>query len=325
MQSILLVRFVNAARTKPTNTMLEQSVRTRSAARWQMLSGALLLLFTISHENHSDAADRPSPPWSVFFLSLQKGGTSSFAHFMGELGWPSVHACYIKTCLTGPLFGASWGSRRESQHNDSAAAQLPDYAAFVNEMDARRKEEFASFLRERNDGRPFAAADESWPLLFRFLDKSTRGRAKFVIWRRNCSLWASSFVRWFRGYGAYGFSRFCLLSYGGDGCMACLDHAPLVRACEAHYEAVLSYFARADRRERLLDLDFTHPNAGRALCAFALGVNEQSSPCGSIGKLPSVPPEALTEAWQEEFGHKHVVSELTRRLEAMPASWRVAR
>lgn len=227
------------------------------------------------------------------------------------------------------LFGPQWNSRRgpPRRSNQSAATasppdSWPDYAAFVDEMDASRRAEFAAFLREHAVAAPFAAADESWPLLFPFLDESTRGRAKFVIWRRNCSLWASSYVRWFRGRGAGGFSRFSLLSYG-DGCMACLDREPLERACESHYAAVERYFgARAERRARLLEVDFTRADAGRALCAFALGVGEESAACAAFGGVPNVPPEKLTSTWSEAFGHERVVGELTRRLEAVPAGWR---
>jgi hypothetical protein len=233
---------------------------------------------------------------SVFFLGLQKGGTSSFAHFMGSLGWPTLHA--KERWILRHLFPKDW----QYCTMPTNGTDFPRHEAFVREMRPDRRDAFATWLKHHA---PFAAADVFWPLWFRFLDKQTEGRAKFVIWRRDPAAWAESFLKFFTNAGdaadgqknvtATGTDRFDVLSYGKP--RRDLDQDQLAKAYESHCIAVLEYFKEPSRRSRLLDLDFTRPDAGHALCSFVLG---NSTTCDQYTKLPNIEPGRLDAEWQSK-------------------------
>ena len=204
-------------------------------------------------------------------------------------------------------------------------------------MEPAPREAFASFLRESSDSLPFAAADTLWPLMYPFLDESTRGRAKFVLWRRNATEWAQSYTAFFNGVGINGndtsvcvpndayyntphkFMRFRLLSYGA-GCFAAEDVPHLARAYEAHIEAVLRYFhATPERRRRFLDVDFTAPDAGRTLCSF-VSQSDDSAPdeCEAHSDMPDVPPSHLDNDWAALSGSTMLTHMMNERVFSQP-------
>lgn len=221
---------------------------------------------------------------SVFFLGLQKSGTSSFAHFMGALGWPTIHggARYF----LHNIFPKDW----QDCAMPTNGTEFPQYEAFVREMCPDRRDAFAMWLKHHTS---FAAADVLWPLLFRFLDEQTEGRAKFVIWRRDPAAWAESYLKFFANYSSP--DRFDRLSYGEP--RRDLDQEQLAKAYESHSIAVLKYFKEPSRRSRFLDLDFTRPDAGHSLCSFVLA---NSTTCDQYTKLPNVEPQHLDAKWQSK-------------------------
>jgi len=207
------------------------------------------------------------PP--VFYLGPQKSGTTSFAHFMGTLGYHSVHG--IESSVKNSLYPEGWAACASSAGLGANSA-YPLHEALVSEMEPGRRAAFAASVNRSSDN--LAAADEAWPFLFRFLDEITEGRGKFVIWRRDPLQWADSWIKQF-GVHRVNFDRFFLLSYG-NGCASELDRQQLASAYSSHISAVLTYFnSSPSRRNRLLDLDFASPDAGYTLCSFALGNNTE--------------------------------------------------
>merc|ERR1712054_653225 len=93
---------------------------------------------------------------------------------------------------------------------------------------------------------PIAASDTFWPMLYRFIDESTQELAKFVIWRRDSTSWATSYMSYFNNSQSTTFRRFVQLSYG-MGCHSELDVPHLARAYDAHSQSVLDYFNATDQ------------------------------------------------------------------------------
>ena len=242
----------------------------------------------------------------VFFLGLQKDGTSSFASFMANLGYSSMH---------GWFGGWGWGygnwdptGYAKDWHLCAAKppSKLMDHNAFVLEMAPALRAVLAKFL-QRTERASFAGhgpgvsgADEIWPLLFPFLDQATEGRGKFVLWPRNPEDWAQSYSGFF-DMNSTTFNRFNLLSYG-NGCRSELSEEQLARADVQHTAAVREHFASSEARGQLLEVDFTAPDAGQKLCAFVLGADDTT--CASYTNIPKVEPSSLDLAWKEQYGEE---------------------
>lgn len=151
-----------------------------------------------------------APGAPVIFIGLQKSGTSTFAHFMGNLGYDSVHGGLSEEAKDGgfaqPLmtYAPGWDAC------SAAPSKLMDHDTVVSEMAPERRAILADFLVHVKHT---AFADVLWPLLFRFVDQVTDGRAKFVLWPRDASEWAQSFAN-FYDMNNTDFNRFNLLSYG---------------------------------------------------------------------------------------------------------------
>lgn len=219
----------------------------------------------------------------VFYLGLQKSGTSTFASFMDLIGIPSIHG--LTPAKEEGLFGVGWRTCDRPVNG----TEFPLHEAFAREMLPEPRAVFAAWLRNHSQ---FAAADKEWPLMFRFLDENTEGRAKFVIWRRDPAQWAESFCNFFDTGPSAPVNRLIYLSYGQfrKSDLGCEQLEQLPKAYESHINAVLEYFNDPSRRSRLLELDFTSSDAGHALCTFVLG---KSPTCDEYTYLPEVPPEEL--------------------------------
>lgn len=103
---------------------------------------------------------------------------------------------------------------------------------------------------------------------------------------------------------------------GRFGCNTELSLPELARASDVHTANVRRYFGTGEARGRLLELDFTAPDAGRVLCTFVLA---NHSACGHYTALPNVAPEELDSEWAERFGGERVSSAIRARLGAAPA------
>lgn len=212
----------------------------------------------------------------VFYLGLQKSGTTSFAGFMDDLGFETFHTPTFKTFGLYPETWDTWLRELEGP--------APMYDAFVSEMCPNARAEFATWLGSQTS---FAASDGIWPLLFQFLDESTNGKAKFVIWQRDANDWADSWFTMMAGGVLEG--RFWQLSYG-EADAHDISREQLLQAYESHVSTVLEYFNTTDRSARFLSLDFTAPDAGRSLCNFALG---DTTSCEKYTILPNVDASEL--------------------------------
>lgn len=282
----------------------------------------------VQHTLSAQDAEAEARVAPVFFLGLQKSGTSSFAHFMGELGWPSLHGMVnaSQTSYGDRLFHLhdlyadphAWNSCADGLE-DLARKAVPNGELFVQEMDDARRAVFADIVRRSSEGEPMAAADTQWPHIYRFLDHHTAGRAKFVLWRRDAAEWARSYLSFFDNSSTQ-FVRFQLLSYG-EGCASQMTHERLATAYAAYNSDVLSYFAAsAARRRRLLELDFTAPDAGRRLCEFVHGGGHAAAAagCARYTSLPTVEPNDLDPVWLERTGGAAYSARMAARVAATP-------
>ena len=118
-----------------------------------------------------------------------------------------------------------------------------------------------------------AFADDPWGLMFPYIDEVAPD-TRFVLWERDPKAWAASAVRFFDDDRDWDWLRFF---YGACN-MTTAFQAHLERVARAHYSAVKAHFhgpkAPPSRRNRLLLVDYSDPNAGKQVCAFALGAQE---------------------------------------------------
>ena len=92
----------------------------------------------------------------VFYAGFQKDGTSSFAGFLAELGYPTIHG--IGTGFGGgvDVYPSGWAG---CESTTQMSGPFPAYDRIMGEMDPNRRAAFATMLRESVDRFPFAAAD----------------------------------------------------------------------------------------------------------------------------------------------------------------------
>lgn len=257
---------------------------------------------SISNIKKSSASSLQEAQGPVFFLGLQKSGTSAFASFMNSIGIPTMHLFSFSNLL--------WGKAWELCEHPLNGTEFPLHEAFAREILPESRAVFEAWLSNHT---PFATADQEWPLMFRFLDEHTEGRAKFVIWRRNPAEWAESFLKFFGQFNTFGqVDRLTYLSYGQFR-KSDLDREQLAKAYESHNNAVLEYFNDPSRRSRLLDLDFTSLDAGHVLCTFVLG---KSTTCDEYTYLPDVQPEELVDLFSADESNA-LVKEMKTRLPAV--------
>jgi len=214
----------------------------------------------------------------VFFLGLQKAGTTSFAFFMADvMRMRALHASdafyrIIDFQNDGPKScnGINVGPKKPSWQ--------PDYEAVLRELDPSKVE---SFLDQTGFQ---AMADHPWPLLFQWLDE-TYPDSKFVFWDRDSSSWAKSAKKFFSRDKKPHPRRMMMLDYGACHIEDVSEHQ-LKKVYEGHTKAVRSYFVGADapvsRQSRFLEFNLDGPTAAKDLCEFL----DTDVSCAGMGYMP---------------------------------------
>jgi len=277
------------------------------------LLGELLLLFsraqaaaTISdaHALHAGQAEMltssmllPVQP-KLFYIGVQKAGTSSFADFV----WRSLNysLVYHQAFAAYAAFGFN-----PANCTGASPTSPPDYAQWTQELNTTGTLERALATKVG------AFADLPWYAAFEFIEQHVP-HAKFVIWERDPTEWVQSHHEYFcdaflpqyaPNSRRSGLREF-LLNYG-DAYLCDLPNATaqamLNSAYKRHLSAVHSYFDNgpAERSSRLLKLDFTSEDAGRKLCEFVYDAPPPSELCAHLTLMPNVPPEKLDPSMQE--------------------------
>eukprot|EP00747_Dinoflagellata_sp_TGD_P062561 gnl/TRDRNA2_/TRDRNA2_153071_c0_seq2.p1 gnl/TRDRNA2_/TRDRNA2_153071_c0~~gnl/TRDRNA2_/TRDRNA2_153071_c0_seq2.p1 ORF type:complete len:269 (+),score=16.51 gnl/TRDRNA2_/TRDRNA2_153071_c0_seq2:3-809(+) len=215
----------------------------------------------------------------VFFLGLQKSGTTSFTYFMQEV-------MNAKTFHGSDLFYRRIEFDNQGQHSNACDQSgvgpgppkwEPDYASVLRELNSTKVQDYMAYLDTLNFE---AFADMPFPSLFQYLDERYPD-SKFVFWARDSSDWVRS-VKSFFGRDP---RRMMTLNYG-----ACtvhdLEDSQLKRAYEGHTSAVREYFAGSDtppaRKSRFLEFDLTGPTAARDVCEFL----NSGVTCDGLGAFP---------------------------------------
>mmetsp|Transcript_115525 Transcript_115525/g.258054 ORF Transcript_115525/g.258054 Transcript_115525/m.258054 type:complete len:288 (-) Transcript_115525:9-872(-) len=224
-------------------------------------------------EDDQNQIEKPGP--LIFYLSLQKGGSTTFAHFMAEqMGVRSLHASasFYKD-IGFPNWGP--GACNTSGVGPTSPKWEPDYAAVARELDVKKVKSWI----DSHDFQSFS--DMPWPVLYQWLDE-TYPDSKFIFWARNSSEWEDSAKDFFDGSHP---RRMMTLDYG-----ACktdfLQKDQLIRIYEGHVRSVRTYFngtwTPQQRKDRFLEFDMTTPTAANELCDF-LSIGKD---CSEFGPMP---------------------------------------
>ena len=240
----------------------------------------------------------------VFYIGLEKSGTSSFADFSWRhLNLTSLHAQH----LVFQRLGFGYYNCMPTHAARARQRELPDWKAYTHELDAYGK---LSTLLTADVG---AWSDSPFPGIFRFIDEHVPG-AKFVLWPRDASAWAKSLVEYYcdympnmashndrEGLHMYGHCHLCpdvnSSKSKGRGNEGHTLHHDIKAAYENHVASVRHYFnATAERRMRLLLIDFAAPDAGRRLCEFVFSERRGSRRCEHLGSVTKVQEQDLTPA-----------------------------
>ena len=242
----------------------------------------------------------------VFYIGLEKSGTSSFADFSWRhLNLTSLHAQHLVFARLGFAYHICMRQGASKQPR-AARREQPDWRTLTHELDAHGK---LATLLTADVG---AWSDSPFPGIFRFVDQHVPG-AKFVLWPRDASAWAKSLIDYYckymyelsrddrEGLHMYGHCHLCPYVNSSDskgrGSEAHTLHRDIQAAYENHVASVREYFnATANRRTRLLMIDFAAPDAGRRLCEFALGERRGSHRCEHLGGVPKVQERDLVPA-----------------------------
>lgn len=222
----------------------------------------------------------------VFFIGLPKSGSTTFHELMHSLDVPSFHVGggghLDQPKLSLPLRQRARDVCMHGQPTQPSPMYIP---ALQLIGDANMY-----CMATRSGYRAFA--DDPWPLLWPYVEEAVPD-SKFVLWEREPAQWAASAVRYFDDDIDWDWLR---LFYGACN-MSVAYEQHLETVAQTHYAAVRTHFlgddAPAERRARLLIVDYADKHAGKRVCEFALGAG--ATRCADIERMP----RALPEKWLE--------------------------
>jgi len=223
----------------------------------------------------SSEADRPF----VFFLGLQKAGSTSFAYFMSTaMGAETLHSSEWVYKVAG--FDNKGPKACVNDTNGPRGPKWePDYKSVAAELDRNQLTKILKYAGVK------VFADHPWPLVFQWLDKY-HPNSKFVFWERNSSDWVKSAKKYFSDPRYAGQRRMMTLDYGNCDLTKIPDEQ-LEAVYQGHTTAVRNYFtgpsAPASRKVRFLDFALDGPTAAKELCNF---VDYSGVSCASMGRMP---------------------------------------
>lgn len=245
-------------------------------------------------------------PAKVFYIGMQKAGTSSFSSFCYELGLVSYHA----SSLARQSFDVPIGCQSARDEAIANANALPNYAQWLEEIDSER------LLRAYNSNVD-CFADNPFEVTFQRA-ADLLPDAKFVVWRRPTEVWVDSVLAYFCAPYPDNHTiasmwmgdipqREFLLNYakcdlcndfraGGDREMSA--RSSVAAAYLNHLGNITERFSAADQRARLLEIDYEAEGSARQLCEFILGNATPTAVarCALYGtaRVPNVEPTELT-------------------------------
>jgi hypothetical protein len=236
----------------------------------------------------------PASDPKVFYVGMQKAGTTSFASFCYySLNLTSLHATaysLAKLNLTKQIYQTLFINHAVCQ---AAQASRPTDIVYPDHDTWMREADMDNLDTMLNAPGVNCYADLPWYLYWRHIE-ATVPNAKFVVWERDSASWYESLYNDFCVDRPWlcGPTLAYLWEYGTCYLNGTTAKRDAIGAYENHLAELSEYFSStSERAERFLTIDYTAQGSAQRLCDFVLG----APACAHVnatadGLVPDVEP-----------------------------------